>query len=710
MSINDSTGNLDLLFRPRRVAVVSAGLNDPTRMGTRTLHDLVRSGWKGKIYPISSRHVELYCLQVYRSLCDVPEAPDVVLARTPSAGMEALVDDAVAVGAGYLVMLAAGFAESGESGARAQQALLDRAASGGLRIIGPQSIGLVNCVDGLPLSMSQIMERLTLRPGRTALLSQSGAMAISLAVRGQSELGLDFSYVVTFGNSADVSPIEILHWLASDPHTDVVGIYLEGMGDGQSFATAVQACRAAGKSVVILRSGLSRRGAQAVASHTASMSGDADAFRAVCRQLGVPLCDSAESFLWALKALAGTQLAEPPAVAFASISGGACALWADHAERLDLELPALTDAQRNELAPRLPGFLTPANPMDLGPAAFDDAVFESTLQILLDQPAFNLLVVYLFTSSPSLMGGLTKVRLLEKLSHRSPKPVWVIWEAATTDEWAALSQSRVLVAFRDLGQAAGALAALRDSRCAVGFHGIADTAPAPSHHRASARLTTEPAVKDWLRALGLSIPRGRVCADARASEAYARTLGRGVALKIVSSELPHKSDVGGVVLCKDGAIGVAHRFDTMLAQVRACVPNVLLEGVLIEEMIDEPGLELFITLRRDPVYGMVTVIGRGGTDIEVERDYVVHVGQLQESEVPQLLGRLRCAPLLGPFRGRPPLAQDELAQSLVLLQTAMLSTNLVELELNPVMLTRGTAWVLDALATSCSLPGMTRRQ
>ena len=306
-----------------------------------------------------------------------------------------------------------------------------------------------------------------LRPGRTALLTQSGAMAISLAVRAQTELGLDFSYVATFGNSADVSPIEVLHWLARDPHTDCVGLYLEGLPDGSAFAAAVQACRAAGKSVVILRSGLSKRGAQAVASHTASMSGDGDAFRAACRQLGVALCDSSEPFLWTLKALSATRMNERPSVAFASISGGACALWADHADRLGLELPPLTPAQRDELAPRLPAFLTPANPMDLGPAVFDATAFEATLQGLLDLPSFNMLVVYLFTSSPTLMGGLAKVRLLEEIARRATKPIWVIWEAATVEEWAALSASRDLVAFRDLGQAAMALARLGDCQVSI---------------------------------------------------------------------------------------------------------------------------------------------------------------------------------------------------------------------------------------------------
>ena len=244
MSIKAVPSDLDRLFRPHCIAIVGASVNDPTRMGTRTLYDLVSSGWKGQIYPVSTRHQTLYELPVFKSLRDVPQAPDVVLARTPSASMDALIDDAVSVGARFLVVLASGFAESGQDGARAQQSMLERAACGGLRIVGPQSIGLVNCIDQVPMSLSQIMERLAPRPGRTALLTQSGAMAISLAVRAQTDLGLDFSYVATFGNSADVSPVEVLRWLARDPHTDCVGLYLEGLSDGNAIADAVLACRA----------------------------------------------------------------------------------------------------------------------------------------------------------------------------------------------------------------------------------------------------------------------------------------------------------------------------------------------------------------------------------------------------------------------------------------------------------------------------------
>lgn len=705
---------LDRLFRPQRVAVVGAGPNDPARMGTRTLHDLVQSGWAGDVFPVSTRHDELYGLRVWRSLRDLPAAPDVVIARTPSAGIDSLVDEAVAVGAGFLVVLASGFAESGAAGCAAQAAMLERARRGGLRIVGPQSIGFVHAAAGLPLSLSQIMERLALRAGPVALLTQSGAMAISLAVRGQQHLGLDFGLVATFGNAADVTPVEALDWLAGEAGTRVVGLYLEGLDDAAAFARAAGRCRAAGQRIAVLRSGLSHRGAAAVASHTASMSGDGEAFRALCRQLGVVLCDSAESFLWTLKALAGGVPEGLPRVAFASISGGACALWADRCEQLGLALPALDAAQAAALAARLPPFLSPANPLDLGPAVFDDVTFDGALDALATAPAFNLLVAYLFTSSPSLMGGRRKVQLLEALARRTQRLLWVVWEAATDDEWAALARSDAITAFRDLGQAAQALAALGASSPGSGYLPIggppavdpgaapgdaADGLPAGA---ATSKFDTEPAVKAWLRQIGLTVPRGALCGSAAAAGEFAATCPGGVVVKVVSPVLPHKTDVGGVVLCEPGAAAAAAAHGRVLDNVAAHRPGLQPLGVLVEERITAPGLELVVTVRRSAAMGLVTVIGRGGEQVEVDPDVVVHVGRLESADVPALLAGLRCAPLLRGHRGCTPLALHALADAVGRLQQAVLARPLAEVELNPVRLTADKAWVLDALATVAS--------
>ncbi|MCM5570470.1 acetate--CoA ligase family protein [Burkholderiaceae bacterium FT117] len=691
------THQLERLFRPRRIAVVGACPNDPTRMGTRTLQDLVHSGWVGEIYPVSSRYPELYGLPVYRSLRDLPASPDVVLARTPSAGIESLVDDAIAAGAGFLVVLAAGFAESGATGAATQRKVVERARTNGLRIVGPQSIGLINCTEGLPMSLSQLTERFVVRGGQVALLTQSGAMAISLAVRGQVEVGLEFSCVGTFGNSADVTPVEAMEWLAEDPSTHVIGLYLEGLDDGQRFAKAAMKCRAAGKRIAVLRSGLSNRGAEAVASHTASMSGDADAFRALCRQLGVVLCSSSEHFLWTLKALTGRVPDGEPRVAYASISGGACALWADHSERLGLSMPKLDATQRDLLGKQLPGFLSPSNPLDMGPAVFDAASFESSLRGLISNPAFNHLVVYMFTSSPTLMGGLEKISIMERMADEIDCPIWVIWEAATDAEWAALSRSRSLVAFRDLGQAGEALAAMSRASAKPRFEGRDGNEFSDAD--AGVSLATEAAVKAWLREKGADIPRGSVCTDAEAAVVAATAVGGRLVLKIVSPDVPHKSEVGGVVPCSAEPGEVVAAFHQILSDVFRHRPEAKIDGVLVEERLSAEGVELFVTVRRDPLMGLVTVVGRGGVQIEVDRDYAVHIGRLSSGDLGLVLADLRCASLFGPFRGRPALAISELARAVEILQEAVMDAGLDEIEINPLLLTPHKAWILDALVT-----------
>lgn len=687
---------LDRLFRPRRVAVVGASPNDPRRMGTRTMHDLVESGFGGEVYPVSARHAEICGRRAFPSLREVPASPDVVLARVPAASVRQVVDDACAVGAGSLVVLASGFAESGASGQEAQRDVLAAARAGGLRILGPQSIGLVNVVDGIPLSLSQIMERLAMRAGRVALVTQSGAMAIALSVRGQEEYGVDFSYVLTLGNAADIDVPESLEWLAGDPHTAVVGLYLEAAGNLRSFARAILACREAGKHVVVLRSGLSSKGAKAVASHTASLAGDGRVFAALCNQLGVVLVDSGESFLVALKALSGRVPAAPVRTAFASVSGGACALWADGAERAGYALPDLAEDDASVLATRLPAFLKPGNPLDLGPAMFDAGAFEASIRALAGAPRFDLLVAYLFTSSPTLMGGLARITQLEALAAASPIPVWVAWEAATPEEWARLARSASVTAFRELGQAtqaAGFAVVARQTPRYIEGCGTGKAAGMLGAARSEAQA------KAALRAAGLPVPDGEVARDGAAALRIAEALGGPVVLKVAGEAIAHKSELGGVVPCPEGAPAVPAAFRQLVDNLATHGVDGEAAGVYVERMVTGPGLELFVTVRHADSTGWVTTVGRGGTAIEVERDFAMRLGLLEPADVTEMLRSLRCFPLLAGFRGTRPLDADAFAELVAALPAVVGDGGggEIELELNPVKVTPDGAWILDAL-------------
>ena len=685
--------SLDSLFRPRSVAVVGATPHDPRRMGTRTLFDLVNSGWSGEIYPITSRHDEIYGRRAFASLRDVPAAPDVVLARVPAGSVEEVAADAAAVGAGHLVVLASGFAEAGAEGLHAQRSLLDTARRGGVRLLGPQSIGLVNVIDGVPLSLSQIMERLQMRSGNVALLAQSGAMAISLSLRAQEEHRLGFSYIATFGNAADIDVPEVLHWLAGDPDTAVVGMYLEAARDLGALAAAIEVCRRAGKHVVILHPGTSAKGARAVASHTASMAGDARVFQALCRQLSVVLVEDGGAFLLALKALSGRVPALPMGTAFMSLSGGACALWADAAERHGFSVPELPAHAAVALRPALPPFLEARNPLDLGPAMFEGDRLAACLRVLTAEAGCQLLVIYLFTSSPTLMGGLERIAQLEALAAASPIPVWVVWEAATPEEWARLSAATSFTAFRDLGQASLAAGQAMAAGSPLRYRG-ARTSGTPDPALMAAR--TEVAIKAALRRLGYAVPQGAVVADASEAVGLAATLGQDVVLKVHGEGIAHKSELGGVVVCRGG--------DTIPAAFAALRANLAARGfggpgigVYAEALVDEPGVEMFATLKIRPETGLVTTVGRGGWAIEVERDFAMRVGSLTPKDVVEMLETLRCWPLLAGFRGQPALDIDGFAELVARLPHHLDAGATVELELNPVKVTRARAWILDAL-------------
>lgn len=686
---------LDTLFRPRRIAVLGATPNIPTRMGTRTIHDLVSCGWSGEIYPISSHYEEIAGHKVYASLLDVPAPPDVVLLRAPAGQVEDVIAEAITVGAGHLIVLASGFAETGEAGRAAQQRIIARARENGLRLLGPQSIGLVNLVDRVPLSLSQIMERLEMKAGNVALLTQSGAMAVSLSLRGQEEHGLSFSYIVTFGNAADIDIPEALHWLSADPSTAVVAIYLESTQDMESFAAGVMACRQAGKHVVILRPGKSAKGAGAIASHTASMAGDSKVFAALCRQLSVVLADSGEDFLVAVKGLSGRMPASPLRTAFASVSGGACALWADEAERRGFQVPNLTQGDETALRQELPRFLTPRNPLDLGPAMFDNKAFAAAIRILAWPERFDLVVIYMFTSSPTLMGGLGRIGQIEALADESSVPVWVIWEAPTTEEWARLSQSPSITAFRDLGQASLAIGHIQTAQRPPRYHPHGPVRQAPYPPLAMAR--TESEIKAALAAGGHDTPRGACPADMDEAVRFARSLGKPLVLKAHGDGIAHKSELGGVVFCRAGVADVPVAFRTLLNNLaRHNHPEA---GIYAEEMIDEPGFELFATLRKENQTGWITTVGRGGQAIEIERDFATRIGRLTSADVVEMVQDLKCWPLLGGFRGHPRLNVEAFAKLVAALPEQLDCGAEIELELNPIKVTAERAWVLDALIT-----------
>jgi len=706
------TATLEQLLRPRSIAIVGAAPNEPGRQGSRTVYDLFQSGWGGRVYPVTGRYQEIYGYPCHESIALLPEAPDVVLARIPAKSVLQVAREAAQKGTRHLVVLASGFAEAGADGRRTQQELVELARAHGMRVLGPQSTGLYNMVDRIPMSLAQLLGRVQLRGGNVGLLVQSGAMAGVLAARGQGEFGIDFSYIVTFGNAADLTPTELIDFLADDPHTTVIAVYLEGVADGGALMQAALRALAAGKPVVVLRSGLSKSGSAAVQSHTASMTGDREVFEAACRQSGICLTASTEEFLQTLSLFRTERRSSVNGIGFASISGAACALFADHAERASLSLAPLAAQTLEAMRQCLPGFLKPGNPLDLGPVVFDDAAYAQALRAFLGASAVDVLVAYLFTSVPEQVNSPRKIALLEELARETDKPLIAIWEAALPDERSALARLAGVAVFTDIRCAVDALARLRAWSRAREQHqaiaGQAETERAIKSECVDLPPRTGPLSeyegKRVLRAAGINIPEGVLVHNAEEAKRAAAALGLPVAMKIQSAAIAHKTEVGGVRLGIDSITKAAASWSGLIEAAHVGAGDAAIEGVLVEAMIGGAGVEMIVAVHRDPQFGLVVSVGAGGTAVELQQDIARFIGKPRPEEVRDMLGSLRIGRRLAGFRADPGFDVAALVSLIARLGAfAFEQGRIREIELNPVKVLRpgDGAVALDCLMTLC---------
>lgn len=674
------------------MAVVGATAFTPGRMGTRTVHDFVEAGWQGRLYPVTTRVDTLYGLATVGTLDEVPEPVDLVIARVPAQALEEVVEAAIRNGAKALIALASGFAETGEDGRQAQLRIVRRAKAAGLRLLGPQSIGHINFLNALPATLSALLELVPMRAGDIALLSQSGALSNYATAEAQAR-GLSMSHVVTFGNAADVTPAEVIDYLAGVQETKVIACYLEGVGDSVAFRAACHKARKAGKRVIALKSGRSEKGRRAVASHTASMTGSADAFDALCQSAGVLSVRSIGEML-DLAAVSRLLPDGTGKLGMISFSGASCALFADYCAAADLEIATLCDVTKEALDDILPWFLRPAMPFDVGQIVFDDTLFTQALGHIAADPGIGTLVVNLHTINPTALRPDLKIEAIKAVQRQTGKPIVVVWEAARPEDAEALMTLSECAVFDDMSEAVAALGRL---------NATPQIMPAPHSRDPIARvdgLDDEHAVKTFLGEIGLPIPQGRLISTQDIASGFECDGAGPFVLKIVSPDIQHKTEVGGVVLNvpADAVVEAARK---MVADIAASCPKARLRGVLVEKMAPAGAREIVISLLRDVECGPVLTIGAGGTAVELYRDVARRVCPVSEEEIHQMLRELKSFPLLEGFRGAPPADLDALAalaQSIS--RVAVAAPWLTQLELNPVLVGRAGEGVViaDALA------------
>lgn len=691
---------LDAFLDPRAIAVIGAS-EDPTRIGGRTIFNIKRGGFTGAVYPINPGRETVQGLPAFTSIEAVPGAVDCAVIALPGELVIPAVEACEGKGVGALVIFSAGFNEAGPEGVVRQQRLEEIVARSGMRVIGPNCLGVFNSRNGAWLSFTTLFQEPVNGPA-IGMISQSGGSAAHVLKLAQLR-GLAVGAFITTGNEADVEFGEGLMALSEDPNVSAIVAYIEGVRNGASLVAGLAAARRAGKPVLMLKVGRTSAGAQAAASHTASLAGEDRVYDAIFRAHGVYRAHSTEELLdvAATVSRAG-RLPTGDRLGVVTISGGMGAQIADAACDAGLALPPTApDAQVRLKALCPPG--SPLNPVDItAQLSTDPHLLAASMRVLLETGGYDAILAFfgVYASVPSLSAVFLED--LRQLRADFPDAVMAVSVVCPPDEAALYAEAGYLV-FEEPARAVRAMAALRGFAAAferperepVAIGGMPKILPGTTYHEASA--------KALLADAGIASPAERLALNVEAVASIAEGLRFPVALKIVSPDILHKTEVGGVALNLASADDAQAAAATMLARVRAAAPEARIDGFLLSEMVSG-GVELILGTRRDPLFGPLVMVGLGGVTAELFQDVAIRPAPVSPEDALDMLRSLKSFALLDGWRGGPKADIDAATAAIsVLSRLAAANAESVEtIEINPLrVLTEGVV-ALDAVVETAA--------
>lgn len=633
---------LDRVLRPRSVAVLGAS-SRPGALSGRFLHGLERHGFGGRIVPVNPARTEIDGMPCAPSVADAAhDAPiDLAVISLPREAVLTALEKCAAADVAGAIVFASGFAEVGEEGAARERRIAELARETGLRVIGPNSPGFINVVDRTCVIASGVGFRSTLVPGSISLLSQSGGVAGLLIERAQ-DAGAGLGVAVCTGNEADVGVGELLLWLADHEPTRVVGMFLEGIREPEVLARGLDALRASGKPVVVLKGGATAAAARASAAHTGALATEDDLVETFLAAHGVLRVQGFDDLIDHTVALERLGPASTRSVGILTTSGGAGIVATEAAERAGLELPDLRPATRERLAAAMPDFAALGNPADMsGMFSEKPEIFRESLRAFTEAEELGTAVLVLTVHPPE-----ASERLADLVIGAEARDLAVLW---TAGQMAAAARQKLMTAgvavFEDAGRCMRALAARAAISQDPPEHPLA---PLPALELVAREAYTEAEALAVLHAGGVPVVATEVCATARDASAAATRLGGALVVKASARDLPHKSDAGAVVVGVSGPEEAGRAHEQVVGAARAA--GATLEGSIVQALAP-PGVELIVGARLDPVLGPVLVVGPGGLLAELIGGAARRLLPLRAGQARAMLGELRIAPILHGHRG-----------------------------------------------------------
>ncbi|MEA2983307.1 MAG: hypothetical protein QOF09_5130 [Alphaproteobacteria bacterium] len=670
---------VDHLLRPKSIALV--GASDSSRGGwaKEIYENLEFSGFPAKLYLVNPNRRELWGRPVFPNFAAIPEAVDLALTIIPTAAVVDTLAEAAANGLKCALIYAAQFGEGGDAeGQKRAQALLTLSDQRGLRISGPNCMGSLALREKLLLYPAKRVR--SLQPGSVGVVFQSGG-TFQFWLQQAALRGLDFSYAVSSGNELDLDLADYINFLVGDENTKIVACLVEGVRRPQAFMAAAEKALAAGKPILLVKVGRSERGKAAAQSHTGAIAADDQVFDAVCRKYGIIRCPSLDDLLETSLAFTQGRLPKGSRIAMACYSGGAKGLILDYASDEGAEMAPLTPETRA----KLPGMIDPGlageNPLDVGPTVgVQAAKFAEICKVVCADPTVDLMTVQgLMPMNPG--------------DPYNPEPLRGVLD----------STDKPVLAFGRIAQNASDVSRKYQSETGVPFiHGLPETVRALQglvRYAATLRRGVSPigeprgraesldgaAFDALVAAHAMTLPASAFGKTPAEAATQAARIGFPVAVKIVSPEASHKTEVGGVTLGLRDAGDVRAAAEAMTARLAGHDPRARVEGFLVQEMV--AGVEMILGVREDPQFGPFMLLGLGGVAVEVMKDVAIRLLPIDEDAARDMLRSLRGAALLGEFRGRAARDTEAVVRAMTGLSRLFLDHRpwLSDLEINPLI-------------------------
>ena len=689
-----STHYLSSLFTPGSIALFGAS-NRTDAVGGIVLRNLLGAGFEGRIYPINPKRDEVQGLKAYRALDVIDDAIDLAVVATPATTIPAIVESCGERGIQTMLILSAGFRETGEVGRRLEDKVMHLARQYDIRIMGPNCLGIIRPDIGLNVTFGNG----TAKAGNLALVSQSGAICTSI-LDWADENGIGFSSVVSTGIGADLDFGDYLDYLVTDPHTKAILLYIEGISDARRFMSSLRAA-ARMKPVIALKVGRHAAGAEASMSHTGALVGSDETFSAALSRSGVLRVDTIGQLFSAAKALSSANYrSDAEKLVIITNGGGPGVMAADRLCDQGVELATITDETKKKLDAILPSVWSHGNPVDIIGDATPDR-YRETIDVCLADPNIDGAIVIL---TPQAMTRPTEVaQAVIESAAGTKKPVMASWMGGPQVEAAReLFNEAHVPCFRTVENAVDAFSYItrfnRNQRLLL-------QTPARLTHgqkqpdREGARLIiegvlneqrtilTEPESMAVLTAFGIPVVRSGIARSANEALVIAETIGYPIVMKVLSPDITHKSDSGGVRLNIVSAHEVRNVYNQLIEQVKAKVPDADIIGVTVEQMYrSHAGRELMIGIARDPVFGPIVSFGSGGTTVEIVADSAVSLPPLNRRLAHDLVARTKVSKLLSAYRNVPAIEKDALIDALLAVSAIACELPWIqEMDLNPVI-------------------------